>query len=243
MFLGGCPCCGKKECWRCYRKPKDCADYEPPNSVSFNLSLGGNVRLDSKTCSATPDDQFPSPGPTSQCPTDQDYLNLWNTENESFSSSSFFKSPDNNFFLDYFDDTKCDGSPSVRCFPEGHEHRIEYSCSSDTFNYYITRGYGKGPNFPGLGFRDSFDPYNDGSFYEMTYPPASECISTFAFTAKIEHLLPFLEGEPITQDNCISSSFDQSGLCNAVYGGYGTVIGAEYRLVNPTEYTFSVVCT
>ena len=20
MFLGGCPCCGKKECWRCYGK-------------------------------------------------------------------------------------------------------------------------------------------------------------------------------------------------------------------------------
>ena len=29
MFLVGCPCCGKKDCWRCYGKydlPDDCGE-------------------------------------------------------------------------------------------------------------------------------------------------------------------------------------------------------------------------
>jgi len=244
-------CCGP--CWRCYRKQKDCADYEPPQSVSFNLSIGGGIRLSRWNCTATPEDHFPSPGPIAKCPTQNDYLSLWNPVNEKFTSSNFtkgyFSFEDYYYFRDIVSDFECEqGQTSYqRCFPTGHQHRIQYNCNEDTFSYSLVLYYGKGPKFPGLVFRSEYDKYNDGSgLFSINLPPASGGSFSAQFTAKYEYFFPFLEGMPINQDNCLTSSFSQVGSCSASYTNGNieeSIEGASYDLYPLNKPTFSVVCT
>jgi len=249
-------CCGP--CWRCYRRQKECADYEPPSSVAFSLSPS-SIALGSNFCQATADDEFPSPGPTAQCPTDSDYISLWNPVNENFSSNNFekgyFSQEDYFYFRDILFGSECEQgrddlssgqTPYERCFPIGHQHRISFNCNEDTFSYSLVLYYGKGPNFPGLVFRSEYDKYNDGSgSFIMNLPPASESSFSAEFTAKYEDLFPFLEGMPISQDNSLAFNCRQVGSCSASYTDGVTeegAGGASYRLIISSKTPFSVVC-